>query len=279
MEKRFVIVASTKDPASMNILENLRGLVSFEKTDLKFMGREIEYSDEIKSYLVIIDGDLIYADYLDDIPLDADRLIFLSKHASESKMPSLLVHYPGNWTTDNKMGGKPVEFSIADPAIHKALTIALVEKKRRGEIPDRYVVGNEVTHHGPTINRACTFVEIGSTIDEWREKQVGGIVAECVVEAIQNVEKYGGMPVWIGFGGPHYAPKFHSYMLGNPILLGHIAPKYVLESIGLEAISRAIDRCLMRPVGALMDWKGMRSDQRKKVIGILEKLNMSYMRI
>ncbi len=99
------------------------------------------------------------------------------------------------------------------------------------------------------------------------------------MEGISNMQKYEGNEVWIGFGGPHYAPKFHDYLLNKQIMLGHIAPKYVIDMIDEEVVSLAMSRCLIRPKGALIDWKGMKSKQREKIINILDSLGVSYKRI
>jgi len=275
----FALVASSKDPASQNILENILDLESFEDTDISFSRGQIKIAKKIKAYLVLIDEDLIVAEFLENLPINARRLIFLSKHASVSKTPSLLVHFPGNWTMDNTMGGKPRSFSMADPALHRTLVMELSKKKADGTVPERYLVGIEVTHHGPTINKACTFIEIGSSIDEWKDKTAGHIIAETVLDAISLANKMSGLKSWLGFGGPHYAPKFYETLREQNILLSHIAPKYVVDEIDEEVIRRAYEKSIIKPAGALIDWKGLKSKQRSKIIGILENIGLDYVRI
>jgi len=281
VNEKILLVASARDPASMNIFENLRDLVDLEKLEERILGVETFYCGEIDNYLIIIGEDLIMADFLDNLPRIFNRLLFLSKHASESKMPSLLVHFPGNWTLDNSMGGEPRKLSIADPILHRALIDSLIKQKESGVIPENFTVGIEVTHHGPTLGRACTFIEIGSTIDEWKNQRVGRIVAECVIDSIRSIDKYSSesFDTWIGFGGPHYAPKFFSLLLKERIMLGHLAPKYVADEIDDRMVREAFEFSLIRPKGALIDWKGLRSPQRKKIVSILENLGMSYSKI
>jgi len=259
-------------------MKHLLDLADFETCGVSYLGRPLKLSKYLEAYLVVVDTELITADYLEGLPEALDRLLFLSRHSSVSGRPSLLVHFPGNWTDDASMGGKPRAFSLADPALHKALIMELHDAKERGIISG-YTVGIEVTHHGPTIDRACTFIEIGSTISEWKDPHAGRIVAESVVEALRHMHKYNNMEAWMGFGGPHYAPKFYAKIVESPILLSHIAPKYVLDSLDTETIMRAANASLKDISGALLDWKGMKREHRLRILSILQNLGMSYLRI
>jgi len=276
----LLIVASKSDPASMNILKELMELVEFEHTEVYAFGERLEYCRDIDSYLIVIEGDLIRTDFLQDINLDIDGLLFLSKHASEKGIPSLLVHFPGNWTEDASMGGSPRKLSVCDPILHKALVMSLYEKKSQGVIPDKYLVGIEVTHHGPTIDKASVFIEIGSSVQEWKDRRVGRIVAESVVDAVTRLPTMRGGEAYVGFGGPHYAPKFLNVLISDrSVLLGHIAPKYVIDSIDEAIVREAIEKSTVEIKKALIDWKGLRSSQRKKVLSILGDLGLSYQKI
>ncbi len=275
----ILLVASKSDIASMNILNNLTELVDFEPTNLAFKGKEILFSKKLGAYLLVIDDELIRADYLEALPSSFTRLIFLSRHSSQSKLPSLLVHFPGNWTSDNSMGGKPRELSVADPEILKKFVMKLLQYRREEVIPREYEVGIEVTHHGPTINRACTFIEIGSDIENWKDSRVGMIVAKVIVESIGDLGSI-NISAKIGFGGPHYAPKFLSVIIRDPeIFIGHIAPKYVINELDEAMIRKAIERSMVPIDGALLDWKGLNSKQRKRIMGILEEIGLGYIKI
>ncbi len=275
----IILVGSNKDPASMNIWDNLQEILDFETTEKKFMNKPIYFCRELGVHSIIIDSDLITADFLEELPPEFSRILFLSKHASKKGVPSLLVHFPGNWTKDNSMGGKPRTLSVADPILHKALVMELSKMSSDGIVPRKYTIGIEVTHHGPTINRACTFIEIGSSPEEWKDKNAGRIIAEVIIKALENMEKYSGMDAWVGVGGPHYAPKFFSALVSKPILLGHIIPKYVIDEVNKEVLVMALERSLVRIKGVIIDWKGLKSQQRQKIISILETLGVSYQRI
>lgn len=263
----------------MNILRNLKELTDFEYTDSVFCDQKLLLSGDLGVYLIVIEGDLIRADFLEELPSNLNRLIFLSKHASESKIPCLLVHFPGNWTTDNSMGGKPRELSIADPEILKEIAMRLHQCKLDGLIPKGYQVGLEVTHHGPTINRACTFVEIGSDIESWENPHLGRIVAEAIIDSIRNL-KPAKIKAKLGFGGPHYSPKFWSVLTNmEDVLIAHIAPKYVIDYLDRDIIKKAADKSLIPVDGVLLDWKGLTSQQRASLMQIFNELNLTHVRV
>lgn len=88
------------------------------------------------------EGRLIYEEGLDR-RIDADRIIFLSRHTSKNPEPVLTVHVTGNFD-EAAFGGRPNELSKADPAMMQAVLKNLIRYA-----PDGYRAGYEVTHHGP----------------------------------------------------------------------------------------------------------------------------------
>ena len=81
MEKTIII--SKKDPASLNIKEELDTL-------------------NIRTYEV--EEEPIYAENIDK-KVKADFFIFATKHSSEKGINSLSIHVPGNWYKAD-LGGK-----------------------------------------------------------------------------------------------------------------------------------------------------------------------------
>ncbi|MCR8453490.1 MAG: hypothetical protein NDP13_00630 [Crenarchaeota archaeon] len=278
-DSNILLVASKQDLASMNILNNLMELIDFEPTNIIFHGNRLLFSKTLNAYLLVIECDLIRADFLDELSDDFNRLIFLSKHASESKLPSLLVHFPGNWTADNSMGGRPEELSIADPEVLKEVAVRLYQYKHDGLIPEIYTIGIEVTHHGPTIGKACTFIEIGSDAESWKDPNAGRVIAEVIIDSVKNLKDKKGTAK-LGLGGPHYGPKFWSILIHEKeILMGHIAPKYVIDDLNKDTIRKAVSKSLLPIDCALIDWKGLTSKQRTKLAQILAELGLIYRRI
>lgn len=282
LSKHVLLIASYKDPASINIRDNLFSLTDFTETKETLLDYPLLYSSEINAYLISIDKELIFSDFLDRLPSKFNRLLFLSKHASKSKIPALLLHFPGNWTDDVSMGGKPRTLSYSDPILHRLLLDELLKKQAQNYIPEKYEIGIEVTHHGPTINRSCTFIEIGSTLEEWNDKSAGKIIAEAIYVALKKLQQThdNTYSIAIGFGGPHYAPKFLQKLReNNNLAISHIAPKYIFDYIDNELVRQALEKTPTAVSSALIDWKGLKSKQRKRIIDILSELDINYERI
>ncbi|RQD83956.1 MAG: D-tyrosyl-tRNA(Tyr) deacylase [Methanocalculus sp. MSAO_Arc2] len=158
------------------------------------------------------EGRLIYEEGLDR-RIDADRIIFLSRHTSKNPEPVLTVHVTGNFD-EAAFGGRPNELSKADPAMMQAVLKNLIRYA-----PDGYRAGYEVTHHGPgDLTTPSFFVEIGSTEKEWHDPVAARVVARCVLSA-----EPGAVVPLIGFGGTHYAVRQTAIAAETRGAFGHIA--------------------------------------------------------
>jgi len=109
------IVSSSKDIASLNIANKLIEKFNLKEGKEKFDSSSIFFRDKIK--LVKVIPDLILANHLDE--LSTDIFIFVSRHQSESKMPCLTAHFPGNFSNDNSYGGRSRELAYTCPSFHK----------------------------------------------------------------------------------------------------------------------------------------------------------------
>ena len=105
----------------------------------------------------------------------------------------------------------------------------------------------EVTHHGPFMQTPTLFVEVGSTKEEWDKIKPAEIVAKSVNELL---EKYmyeedlsDDIPVLIGIGGGHYAPRFSDVVFEKKAAFGHMIPTYHINdgNVDSEMIKKAID--------------------------------------
>jgi len=279
MMVKTVIVTSEKDLASMNIREKLLMICEWEGSNLTFDGDKILRCENQKDlFLVKIKNDVIYSDYLNQLPLkDVTRIIFASRHSSETKKPSLHVHFTGNWGDANPYGGKPRSLSIAEPIAAKKALLKLVE--RHVEIRDeKFSVSLEVTHHGPTeIDYPMLFVELGSSESQWKNEKAAEILAEIILEIANEPIKQ--VDVAIGFGGPHYAPAFTKLTLEHDIYMSHMVPKYFIDEFNTEMLNKMIKRSSIRPKIAALDWKGMNSKQRKKIQDLLDQTDLEKMKI
>ena len=265
------IIFSSLDKASQTIFQQIIFNFNFEELNETFEGNKIYVNNNIR--LITTNKPLIYSDHLD--LLKSDLLIFASRHKSDSGNPSLLVHCTGNWGNDAKFGGNPRELGNS---VGSAIKIALMELQNQKEILelDRFDVSIEVSHHGPTqLITPLIFIELGSTPKDWGNKTGALAVANAIIKVAKSNKKFKN---YIGIGGSHYAPKFTKLVI-NPNLnftISHIIPKYMLDYINRDMISKSIDRSMEKIEKFVLDWKGMNSNQRQKIILLIESINYEY---
>jgi D-aminoacyl-tRNA deacylase len=236
-----LILVSVRDPAALNIAAHLLELYDFEKYDI--------LPDAYVCGNVLLMKMAGEATQITTLPLDADEVIVASRHASEAGRPSLTVHVPGE--PERK------EFAFASP---RAIKSALLELGlARDEFGLPHEVSLEATHHGPTkLEVPVTFVEIGSTPDQWGNKKAGEAAARAIMAAATSSPKCTNA---VGFGGLHYAPRHTEVTLRTDVAVGHILPKYL--SFDEELIERAVI-CTSGGVKLfVLDRKGMSIEQRE----------------
>jgi D-aminoacyl-tRNA deacylase len=241
----------TEDQASINIRNRLLEIGDFEVVG-DFEGLPVRYGhgmflfekEGLHLYLDGIDREIANcieeefvdvgdANRLGRTPLDL--LVFLSKHSSEKKVASLTVHPPGNYLNADHGGrngflppSAPVEMTSALKQLYK-------EKKALG-IKDQTTF--EVTHHGPAITSPSFFIEIGSDPSRWGLENLGEAIARTLLSG-SLTEKGVGLPISIGIGGGHYAPRFTDRAMRNKFYFGHMIPDYILT--GERAIEELIE--------------------------------------
>ncbi|HIJ98347.1 TPA: hypothetical protein H1005_00175 [archaeon] len=201
---------------------------------------------------------------------DTDYLIVASTHRSETKKPALTVHSTGNFGSAD-LGGAPNALSYTWPA---ALKIGLQYFSQNA--PEGFDITMEATHHGPTNwEKPLIFIEIGSTEKEWSRKDLGEIVARAIKEIYEKApsakfEKYAA------FGGTHYCASFNRIQIENEkAAIGHVAARYASEFLNENTVRQAVEKNFAKK--AVIDWKGIKSDARNKVLSVLEKLNVPYL--
>ncbi|WP_292424947.1 D-aminoacyl-tRNA deacylase [Methanoregula sp.] len=207
-----------------------------------------------------VDGRLIYAEGV-DAGIDADLVIFLSRHSSVNPVPVLTVHVTGNYGVA-ELGGSPRTLPLAAPEMMQATLRALAR-----HCPEGYQVSYEVTHHGPTgLVHPSFFVEIGSTEKEWGDPVAGRAVAEAVLGA----EPVNAIPL-IGIGGTHYAPRETAIALATRGAFGHIAS----SRRQVAALDREMVQAMVRESGAVaayIDRKAVTHPDLERLTAILDAL-------
>jgi len=170
--------------------------------------------------------------------------IFISRHRSKSGKPTLSTHPIGNYV-EAKFGGKSRTLTKSSP---KLMTHLLRIIKKNANLAKTYhQISFEVTHHGPYLGIPTFFTEVGSTEEEWRKRAPAKIIAKSVLELLGEYHREEQMPkeipVLIGIGGGHYAPRFTDIIFEKKVAFGHMIPTYQIEygNINGEMLQKTID--------------------------------------
>ena len=268
MYKKYLIVASKKDKAGINITTNLS---QFRKKPLVS-----SMSGEPNFDFYLVEEGIIYTENLDLEKINKyDFIIFASKHKSEKGDKSLSIHAPGNPRNAN-LGGLPKKMCKTSALFQKQIFEKLNSNVKEHSLDKKYKVTLECTHHGPLIEKPCVFIEIGSSEIEWTDRKAGFIIAKTINQIIQEFRENPYNEIAIGIGGPHYCPNFNKVQLNSNVAISHVIPKYVLP-LDEEMVKQAIDNTEEEVDFALLDYKGLgNSEQRKQVLEILDKLYLQH---
>jgi len=247
---KFAIITPKPDYAGTNIAE-----------ELKKLGIKSIETEERSIYLENIDKQI-----------EADFFIFATTHRGKNEK-MLSVHAPGNWKKA-ELGGKENKVCPTSAFVLKVFFQELIKN-----CPLGWQTTLECTHHGPYIEKPCLFIEIGSSEQNWQDKEAGKAVAKTIKESIKKLEKE--KQSWqaaIGLGGLHYCNNFNKIQANSNYAISHIIPEYQLP-ITEEMIKEAINKTEEKPIVAILDWKGLgKSEDRLKLIELLNKLGLKYLR-
>lgn len=266
----ILILASTIDVAGMTIIKQLRTICRFEETNKTFDGNTV-YRTVIgrkKVELAFTTKDIIYSSHILDF-FSPRLVICASRHSSESKLPVLTVHVPGN-LHKAEFGGEDNMVSIAPVYEMKSALRELLSAKADLGL-EEYRVSYEATHHGPSLDIPVMYIEIGSTIERWQHKEAGLAAAKAIMSSIDSPQK--GLRS-IGVGGGHYAPKFTRLGLNTETAFGHIIPKYATSHITEEMLRQLIEKTTDRAEMLVFDWKGVRGKERTRIIEMAENMEV-----
>jgi len=268
---KILFISSSLDPAGKNLVDILKKFVDFRLVgDALYVGRDGDW------LLKIVDVDIIATDFVDR-DIEADVNIFLSKHSSQSGMKTLSVHPTGNPLNEAMLGGRPKSLAPCHPPLMNQVLRRLY--KNNLDVGSDYTVTMEVTHHGPTeLRNPSFFVEIGSSYSEWSDRKAAEIVISSLLDAIESyIEgQHTSESIFVGFGGPHYAPRFTNAVIKKGYTVGHILSKYSVErGVDREVILDAFGKS-MNAKRALIDWKGLKSAYRRSLIQLLDDVGLGY---
>ncbi len=273
----ILLVSSNKDPASVNIATQILQNYPFQKTEKTFEDNPV-YAANINEQhvkLIRLNEESVNAQNIhQDFP--AKLTVFISRHSSQSGTPTLTVHAPGNFA-DADLGGLPKTLSVAPAtAMSDALKTMDYFKKKMSL---NYEVSFEVTHHGPSLKTPAMFVELGSSPQQWSDTSAATAVAHAAITAIEKFNPKPDQPAVIGIGGTHYNQKFTQMALAGEAVFGHMIPKYGVEHLDSGMVKQCVERSLERVSCAVLDWKGIKSEDKPALVSALDAAGLAYRKI
>lgn len=242
----IVVAYSIHDTAGVGIAKNIVKLIdcklvnSIASIDSNYLeGLAEMYMCRNRDVVILgFSMDVIELEVLERVSKSTKYMIIVSKHSAKSGKPSLTTHTPGNLWGRNDFGGRPWEIPPSNPIL---MWYVLKELYRYSSeyFLHGYTVCYEVTHHGPTsLTKPITFVELGSSENEWSDVKAQKVVALATISAINKVEhEEPKCVVTVGFGGTHYAPLFTKRALEENECYGHMVPNYVIKELTLDELS------------------------------------------
>lgn len=273
----ILIIASDKDIASLNIKEQILKNYPFNETSNNFQENPI-YTAKIfdqEVALITLKEESVKAENLPEMFPNANLMVFISRHSSQSGKPTLSVHAPGNFG-EAELGGLPKTLSVAPAVAMQTALKALLHYKETFCLD--YEVSFECTHHGPSLNIPTMFVELGSCSLQWSDSKSGEAVAHSAISAITNFTVSKNSAV-LGIGGTHYNQKFTLMTLVGEATFGHMIPKYAVHLLDSEMLSQCVEKTLEKVQLAILDWKGIRSEDKSRLLAALEVAGLPYKKV
>ena len=245
-----LIISSSEDPASTNMKNILLEKTTWNEYDL-FYDTPVYRHNKMKDIIIVtipdrkIRHENIDKEIKEKLNIEPKLAIFLSRHRSKMGEPTLTVHPIGNYA-DAEFGGKPKTLIQSAPRLMTHL-LRLI-KKNLQTTKLEYQVCYEVTHHGPYLEIPTIFAEVGSTEMQWRQKEPAEIISQSLLELIEEYHYEEDMPkdipVIVGLGGGHYAPRFTEIALQKKVSFGHMIPSYHIDAgnIDDEMLKKSLEK-------------------------------------
>ncbi|MFY3741343.1 MAG: D-aminoacyl-tRNA deacylase [Candidatus Nitrosomirales archaeon] len=263
-----LLVASKIDPAGYGMANCLIETHSLHRTNHEF---EVYTNSTID--LLLVDQEALTLDWLDD-RFSPEYYVFLSRHRSESGIPTLTCHTTGNFSDVNEMGGRPKELAYTYPSLQKHYMQTLWNQ--RAGIPD-YQLVIEATHHGPTaLGKPALFVEIGSSEKQWVDKNAISVVCDAIIKTINGLKKYS--KIGIGLGGTHYPSKFNELLVDSDFAVASVASKHSLPYVDRSMLDQMISKSIEDVKYVFMDWKGL-GKEKDRLNYIVKELGLEVVKL
>jgi len=272
----ILLVHSCRDVAGVNVAKSVLQRYPFKQTLETYQGSPV-YEAKINGKdicFVTLNEESVNAQYLPEDFSEAKLVVFISRHSSLSGKPTLSVHAPGNFG-EAGLGGLPKTLSVAPAG---AMQTALKELDRlRREMSLDYEVCYEGSHHGPSLNLPVMFVELGSSESQWNDLRAAEAVGEAAMAAITSFSV--SVTAVLGIGGPHYSQKFTQMALQGEAAFGHMVPKYAVAEVDAAMIAQCLEKTLEKVSCAVLDWKGIRSQDKPGLLSALKAAKLPFKKV
>lgn len=293
----YTLVTTKKDPASSIMADYLvnkigfirNGNISYGNQNSSDLGNhEIlaakEDHEPFDAYvfanmeLYVSHGkSLLQLDDLDRIFPDSEAFIFLSRHSSESGIPTLTCHFTGNLSDNNQYGGLPRELGICHPYLQKQF---IKEISNKQYCVRDYEITIEATHHGPTsLKKPLLFIEIGSTKKQWADTQVASVVCDTLVSIlIRKTPETRCRTVGIALGGTHYPRKFNKVLLETEFGLATVVPRHSLNWVDESMIDQMLSKSFEKVTHGIVDRKGL-GGEKGRILELIYKKGLELLEV
>ena len=270
MNNYYVLVASDQDLAGMTMTNYLLSSGEFASEGKKDYGESYRSPRHNNIELHISSGGLLNLENLDDLYPHAGVFIFLSKHKSDSRIPTLTCHCTGNFAANNAYGGRPRELAISYPSLQKKYLKAITDAWQK--VP-QYDITIEATHHGPTsLNKPVLFVELGSSEKQWTDNNAAAVICDTLLEMLDKDIDYCDK-VGIALGGTHYPTKFNKLLLESKFGLAAVASKHNLQAVDEKILNQMAEKSIEEVTYIILDSKGL-GNQKDRIMKIAKKTQL-----
>jgi D-aminoacyl-tRNA deacylase len=276
LNHRYILVASTNDLAGATMTRYLMKRAEFARGGDRHIEGESYCSPRYKNIeLYVSSGSLLTLENLDDIYSNADVFIFLSKHRSDSRIPTLTCHFTGNFSADNSYGGNPRQIAVSYPSLQKGYLKAITAIR---QIVPEYDITIEATHHGPTsLCKPVLFVELGSSDKQWADENAAAAICDALLgilsHGFETCDKVG-----LAFGGTHYPSKFNKLLLESEFGLAAVVSKHNLAALDDVIFDQMLEKSIEKVTHVIVDNKGL-GNQKERITKLAERSHLQVHRI
>lgn len=270
----FILVASSQDLAGVTMADYLKSEQGFAPDGVhdSKMGQSFS-SPAHSAKLYVADASLLTLETLDLTFPGARAFVFLSKHRSDSGIPTLTCHCTGNFS-DAPFGGNPKEIAVALPSLQKAYLKAITSANTPG-----YDVIIEATHHGPTsLKKPVLFVELGSSEKQWADRSAAKAMCDSLLGVLANNGIAPCESVGVAIGGTHYPIKFNKLLLESEFGLAAVASKHALDAIDEAMLAQMIEKSAEKVTHIVLDAKGLGS-HKDRMIKMAEGTGLAILKV